>query len=144
MHANAPSSDFFVADDFMANAYGDIGKFAYSRWYLPLVFALRAGRNAAITDIAFCDADRRKEAERVMTDAVDGLNYCWVFFEHAAEVCRQNIERDHREKGRGAENRLHALEEWSRRYRIPRGAQVQPVFRASSPNKAPSASDGAQ
>ena len=70
MRANFPTADFFVVDDFMAHALWDIGRFTYSRWFFPLVFALRAGRDSVIADIAFCDTERRKEADRVMKDAV--------------------------------------------------------------------------
>jgi hypothetical protein len=86
MQTNTPPADFFVADDFMAHAFGDIGWFTYSRWYFPLVLALRAGRNAAISDIAFCDTERRREAERVMKDAIHDLKYRWVFFECTPEA----------------------------------------------------------
>lgn len=131
MQTNMPATDFFVVDDFMAHAFGDIGRFTYSRWYFPLVFALRTGRNAAVSDIAFCDAERRREAERIMADAVKDLVYRWIFFEHAPEACRENIERDARENGRATEKRLEALEDWSGRYCIPPGVSVVPVFRAS-------------
>ena len=130
MQTNTPAAHFFVVDDFMAHAFGEIGRFTYSRWYFPLVFALRAGRDAAISDIAFCDVERRKEAETVMTDAVENLAFRWVFFEHAPDACRLNIERDAREKGRAPEKRLQALEDWSQRYRIPLGVPAESVFRA--------------
>jgi hypothetical protein len=129
MKINTPAADFFVADDFMAHALGDIGRFTYSRWYFPLVFALRAGRNAAISDIAFCDIERQREAQRVMTDAVNDLEFEWVFFEYVPDACRQNIERDAREKGRLPEKRLQALKEWSPRYNVPPGVPTQLVYR---------------
>ena len=132
MECNTPLADFFVADDFMAHAFGDVGKFTYSRWYFPLVFALRAGRNAVISDIAFCDVERRREAEKVMLDAIDKLVYRWVFFTNEPELCRKNIERRAREEGRSLEKPLEALEQWKRRYSIPANADVVPVFHASS------------
>jgi predicted kinase len=130
MKANTPHTNFFVIDDFMAHAFGDISKFTYSRWYFPLVFALRAGRDAAISDIAFCDAENREEVERIMRDAVHELVCRWIFFEHAPEACRENIERDAREKGRSLDKRLQELEKWRCRYRIPSGSPVETVFRA--------------
>lgn len=129
--AHFSPSDFFVVDDFMAHALGDVSKFTYSRWYCSLVFALRSGRDSVVADIAFCDVDRRKEALRVMKDAVDKLDYRWIFFESAPEQCRLNIERDAREKRRAAQSRLDALDEWSRRYRIPRGVKTEAVYRAT-------------
>jgi len=38
--------------------------------------------------------------------------------EISPEACRQNVERDAREKGRFPEKRLQALEDWSPRYSI--------------------------
>ncbi len=131
MQTNTPVADFFVADDFMVHAYGDIGRFTYSRWYFPLLFALRAGRNAAISATAFCDFERPKAAETVMSDTVKDLAYRWVFFEHAPDACRQNIERGAREKGRAPQKRLQALEDWSHRDCIPLGVAAESAFRPS-------------
>lgn len=81
MKSTTPPHEFFVIDDFMSHALGDVGKFTYSRWFFQLVLSLRSGRNAALSDIAFCSPLRRDEVERVMKDAVEGLIYSWVFFE---------------------------------------------------------------
>lgn len=132
MIANTPQTIYFAIDDFMANSFGDVAKTTYSRWYFPLVFALRAGRDAVISDISFCDPGRREEIERVMRDAVDKLAYNWICFENAPDACRENIERDAREKNRTLSSRLAALDKWSPRYTIPPGIQVERVFRQQS------------
>ena len=129
LRTHAPPERFFIVDDFMAHAYHDIGRFAHSRWYFPLVFALRAGRDSAISDIAFCDEQRRAEAERVMADAVHQLSYRWIYFENAPSACRHNIELDIRKVGRAGTKRLEALETWRQEYTIPEGAEVVPVVR---------------
>lgn len=130
IEANAPSTQFFIADDFMAHSYGNISKFAYSRWYFPLVFALRAGRDAIIADIAFCDSGRRCEAERIMVDAVHNLKYQWVFFANDPDACRQNVLADEKIKGRKAESRLSEIKARSQRYQIPAEATVETVFKS--------------
>jgi len=129
MKKNFPTADFLMIDDFMAHALHDIGRFTYSLWYFPLVFALRSGRNAVISDIAFCEDERRKEAERVMSDSVKDLVYRWHFFEHAAAICRQNIERRAREEGNTQEDAFRELNRLSPLYHIPSGFPVEPVFR---------------
>jgi len=121
----------------MAHALWDIGRFTYSRWFLPLVFALRAGRNSVIADIAFCDTERRKEAERVMNDAVHNIDCQWIFFEHAPEACRQNIERRARQEARSLDEPLKALWHWSRMYQVPTGASIIPVYRGLGVPKEP-------
>ena len=125
-----PESDWFRVDDFMAHAIDNVGRTAYSRFFLPVVHALRAGRNVLVADICFCREDRRKEFERVMKDAVRGISLTWRFFEPDKEVCLSNAEFDERKKGRKADGRIRAIKEFHPDYIVPPGYEAIPVKRA--------------
>ena len=70
-------------DDFKAGAHNDSPAFQDSRHYRDLVSALRRSEDCVVADIDFCSAGARAEAERILRDAVAGLEIEWLFYQTA-------------------------------------------------------------
>ncbi|MBS1913494.1 MAG: hypothetical protein JST22_16015 [Bacteroidetes bacterium] len=128
MKEKYPSGAYFIVDDYMACSYSPGGKITYSRNYIPLIFALRAGCSAVVSDIDFCHPELRDEMERVMMDAVSELAIQWLFYENDPEMCAANILRRSKEKGRNYDETITALNRLTLVYKIPSKAAIMKVY----------------
>jgi len=113
------------AEDFMARSHDNSGRFTDSRYYADLVRDLRDGKDCVIADIEYCDTWRRVEVEEVIARDVPSVIIEWHFFENNPSQCEANV--SHRGRARAEEERrkIHRL---SRKYKIPPGAKVIPVW----------------
>jgi predicted kinase len=113
-----------IFDDFKANANNDSSAFRHSRNYEALLTALREGQKCLVTDIDFCKANSRREAEAALRMQIPDLMLSWLFFENAFHACQANIRR---RASPSIEDNLRALHAYREMYQIPIGAQVIPV-----------------
>ena len=119
------SEGFRIFDDFHANAFGDSSDVEMSQQYFPLMDALLAGRDCAVSDIAFCIPERRSALLKAIrlrfpTEPID-----WIYFENSPEKCRSNIQRRNRER---MDRDMKALAVFAERYVVPAGATVIPIY----------------
>ena len=114
-----------IFDDFKANANNDSSAFRHSRNYEALVTALREGQKCLVTDIDFCKANSRPEAEAALRTQIPDLMLSWLFFENDFHACKANITRraDHRSRMICSTPQDCAL------YQTPIGGQVIPVWK---------------
>lgn len=115
-----------IFDDFKANANNDSSAFRHSRNYEALVTALREGQKCLVTDIDFCKANSRREAEAALRTQIPDLMLSWLFFENDFHACKANITR---RAGPSIEDNLRALREYCALYQTPIGGQVIPVWK---------------
>ena len=99
-----------------------------SRHYQDLVESVKAGKDCLLADIAFCEAHRRRETERILADVAPTAVVKWIFFENNPEACRVNINRDGSERAR---DRLKYLDIFASSYSIPCGVEPVRVWQPS-------------
>ena len=87
---------------------------------------LRQGQKCLVTDIDFCKANSRREAEAAVRTQIPDLMLSWLFFENDFRACQANIRR---RASLSIEDNLRALREYRALYQIPIGAQVVPVWK---------------
>jgi hypothetical protein len=121
------SDGFCVFDDFHANAFADSPDVEMSQKFGPLMDELLAGRDCAVSDIAFCEPERRSAFFKAIKVRFPDQSMDWIYFENSPEKCRNNIQRRNRE---GIEHDLKALQEYGARYVIPPGTVTRPVCEA--------------
>lgn len=92
--------------------------------------ALPAGPVAwlVVADVNFCVPSVRAAAEAELLRRYPSAEVEWTFFENDPEACLANAER--RDDGRNVRPDILSL---SRRYEIPDGAEVTPVWRPPAP-----------
>jgi hypothetical protein len=123
------SEDFRIFDDFHANAFGDSSDVEMSQKYFPLMDALLAEHNCAVSDIAFCMPERRSALLKAIRTRFPNEPIEWIYFENSPEKCRSNIQRRKRER---MDLDLKALESIAERYVIPAGITVLPIHSENS------------
>ena len=120
-----------VIPDFFKNALfncSDGGrKFWRGRSYPELIVDLRSGRQCCIADVILCRAEARDSAEKVLREAVPGIEITWLAFENKPELCERNVKYDHERKGRNLEHRLQTIRELAPAYSIPDNAAALPI-----------------
>ncbi len=112
-------------DDFKANAHNDSTCFRDSRHYTSLVGTLRSGRKCAVSDIDFCRAESRTEAEQVLREVLPEVTLAWHFFENNPQQCAANIRWRNRPS---LESDLQKLRQYSAVYSPPSKAYILPVL----------------
>ncbi len=120
--AQMHSEGFRIFDDFHADA--DAPFVEMSQNFGPLMDALFAGHDCAVSDYAFCDPESRSEFFKAIKTRLPDQTIDWIYFENAPEKCRSNIRRG---SSKRTERDLKALEEFGRRYVVPAGVAVHPV-----------------
>lgn len=118
------SEGFRIFDDFHANAFGDSSDVEMSQKYFPLMDALLAEQDCAVSDIAFCMPERRSALLKAIKVRFPNEPIEWIYFENSPEKCRSNIKQRDRE---GIDRDLRALELVAERYVIPAGVIVVPI-----------------
>ena len=118
-----------VNADYFEDSLVPTFRFTDSRYYRPLIAALRAGQDCLIADIAFCDTLRRVEATQVLAFDAPGAQVRWVFFENNTEACMANIKRD---GGARLLNRLRNFSLFAHKYHIPPGVEALPVWKPNT------------
>ena len=113
------------AHDYMANSHGHSPRFTDSRYYADLVRDLREGKDSLIADIEYCDTWRRVEVKEVIGGDVPGVEIEWRFFENDPAKCEANAEGRTHSNVVQEKRKIHDL---SRKYQIPRGAIIIPVW----------------
>jgi hypothetical protein len=113
---------FRIFDDFRA---GEDAPFVeMSQNFGPLMDELLAGKDCAVSDIAFCEPEFRSEFFKSIQTRLPRQGIEWIYFENAPEKCRNNLKR---ENGAHLEHDLRDLEQFSTRYTIPAGTSALPV-----------------
>ena len=114
-----------IFDDFHANAFGDSSDVEMSQLYFPLMDTLLAGRDCAVSDIAFCIPERRSALLKAIRLRFPNEPIEWIYFENSPEKCRRNITRRNRD---GMDRDLKALELFAEKYAVPAGVTVIPIY----------------
>jgi hypothetical protein len=125
--AQLQSEGYGIFDDFHANA--DAPFVEMSPNFGPLMDALLAGHDCAVSDNAFCEPEFRSEFLKAVKTRLPKQVIEWIFFENAPEKCRNNIRRGDTQR---AERDLRALEEHGKKYAIPAGTTARPVVDEAS------------
>ncbi len=107
---------YCIFDDFHADA--DAPFVEMSPNFGPLMDALFAGHDCAVSDNAFCVPEYRSEFLKAITSRLRDQSIEWVYFENAPDRCRNNIRRGDSER---TERDLRALEEFGKKYVVPAG-----------------------
>jgi hypothetical protein len=122
------------AEDFQAFAHNNSPRFTDSKHYADLIRDLRDGKDCVIADIAYCDTWLRVEVEEAVRRDVLGVEIEWHYFENDPGQCLANVVK--RARGNDVKTQMQMVYEFSRKYCIPQGAIVVPVWRPVSATSA--------
>jgi hypothetical protein len=114
-------------DDFQSRAVGDSRLFRDSRYYAELVSHLRGGLRCIVSDIRVIHNEYRRDAEAALRQDVGNVPTELHLFENDPAQCAQNVRKAG--DSRRMEQRIEAIEFWSKHYSAPRDAVIHPARR---------------
>lgn len=93
-----------------------------------------------ITDALLCLSEKRRELSSILGSRFPERVECWLFFENRPEKCLANIHRRATHDPRPLEALMADLKFLARRYIIPEGASMHPVWQEPAQDRSPSIS----
>ena len=121
----------YLRDNFKEYAFRHSPWITYSRHYVDLICHLQNGHNCVIADIDFCKNDAREEAVKAVTYHVPGVEIHWICFENNPTQCRKNAVASKQK----VEDKLAAIDAYTKLYTYPAGARPIPVGDGSTPEE---------
>lgn len=100
----------------------------FERQY-ELLDAIRAGKNCAIAEIAFCKIEMREKIVRELSAFAPDIDIKWICFENNLAKANSNCRTKRKDKEAGSEERHVAINQsYSPDYTYPSGAEILPIW----------------
>jgi len=119
----------YIYDDFHAKAEKDSPEVIASRHFTSLSESLKMGKTCMVSDIAFCNNERRKAFMSAMTEQCKNVKMELHCFRNEPGQCKENIKMRAR---KSADREMELVDELTDKYQIPTEAKQIPVCQNSS------------